>query len=245
MEPDEAPDLLTMESELDGVERWVVGADSANPLPYPNTPDRRRVSDNHVFAMVSEIRRLRARIAELTNRIASIMHNPDVDGDSLAAALIREGMERERKTSDALRTEVERLRAALVECADMLKLARHSTLYGAETNAGHAYRIAVEALRSELAREREMGPGRRPEVERLRAESAWVPCSERMPEGHSLVLVTVTGLGQDDSLRFTGVAWVSAGKWIGGGSGRPIVHQTVVAWRPLPAPYQEDSNVAS
>ena len=69
MEPDEAPDLLTMESELDRVDRWVHGADSANPSPPQNTPDRRRVSDNHVIALVNEVRRLRASRLALAERV--------------------------------------------------------------------------------------------------------------------------------------------------------------------------------
>ena len=47
---------------------------------------------------------------QLTARIASIMHNPDVDSGSLAAGLIREGRERERKDSAARIATLERER---------------------------------------------------------------------------------------------------------------------------------------
>ena len=91
MEPDEAPDLLTMESELDRVDRWVHGADSANPSPPQNTPDRRRVSDNHVIALVNEVRRLRASRLALAERVreackAECLKVRDADQDAFAYA---------------------------------------------------------------------------------------------------------------------------------------------------------------
>lgn len=75
----------------------------------------------------------------------------------------------------------------------------------------------------------------RSEVERLRSETAWVQCSDRMPERHGIYLCTVTSV--------SGALWLALCEWVGTSwssrvSGRPL------AWRPLPAPYNPEANDA-
>ncbi len=63
-------------------------------------------------------------------------------------------------------------------------------------------------------------------------QTAWIPCSERLPEGNLYVLVTYK---YQYGLMDIGITWYSEreNKWC---DARPII-----AWMPLPAPYKEDA----
>lgn len=86
-----------------------------------------------------------------------------------------------------------------------------------------------------------------PEVEniiRKRAETEWIPCSERLPdaeygEGDSVLCCTESGLMY--ILYWDGGNWcVPTGEpheWVNHITGW---HDKVIAWRPLPKPYRED-----
>ena len=63
------------------------------------------------------------------------------------------------------------------------------------------------------------------------ADAEWIPCSERLPEKHDLVLVTVWN---DVSIAWRNIygGWESAEDTYEKGD--------VTAWMPLPKPYRED-----
>lgn len=83
----------------------------------------------------------------------------------------------------------------------------------------------------------------------------WIPCSERMPEKHQMVITTIKGVDLFrecvDKNFFEALAtakkrtWVSVG-YLGddgwyGADGFPQIIPTV-AWMPLPEPYKEDDH---
>lgn len=63
----------------------------------------------------------------------------------------------------------------------------------------------------------------------FKAESPWIPVSERLPSTYKIVLVTYGG----DGMRFTGVAYLN-----GNGDWNCYNHTDVIAWMPLPQPYE-------
>lgn len=61
----------------------------------------------------------------------------------------------------------------------------------------------------------------------------WIPCSERLPEECTEVLVSVKEM--DDSF-YTRTSWVQDGVWV---IKKTPLQPTVIAWQPLPEPYKE------
>ena len=61
----------------------------------------------------------------------------------------------------------------------------------------------------------------------------WIPCSERLPEECTEVLVSVKEI--DDSF-YTRTSWAQDGVWV---IKKTPLQPTVIAWQPLPEPYKE------
>ena len=66
----------------------------------------------------------------------------------------------------------------------------------------------------------------------------WIPCSERLPEGRTEVIVSCTDDSGDTKFRYTSSGWVTTDKeyWIVDNE----INNFVVAWMPLPEPYREE-----
>ena len=62
----------------------------------------------------------------------------------------------------------------------------------------------------------------------------WIPASERLPEENGTYLTTLDGelVGQEEP--FTGMCGFENGRWDEEGC--------VIAWKPMPAPYEEDAD---
>lgn len=74
------------------------------------------------------------------------------------------------------------------------------------------------------------------ELERMSVFGKWVPCSERLPDEHKMVLVTVGW--EDEVFKNYGVydaVYGSDGLWHG--QGYEPMRCKVVAWMPLPEAY--------
>lgn len=66
-------------------------------------------------------------------------------------------------------------------------------------------------------------------------EPKWIPCSKRLPEKDKTVLVqTVTGTITD------GERWDDSGWWFYGQGEYNATDDWIVAWKPLPEPYQTE-----
>ena len=72
-----------------------------------------------------------------------------------------------------------------------------------------------------------IGVKKRPSVQ---SEIHWIPCSERLPEENKYYLVTTSGTYNDiiDIARYINGTWNKASE--------------IIAWMPLPAPYQKGDN---
>ena len=88
-----------------------------------------------------------------------------------------------------------------------------------------AFRMAIEAL--ELFGNAEQLPSAQP-------EQRWIPCSERLPEDYTVVLV-YTSVGGYFTAYFDGICWYHAGLHM------MRIYSDVVAWMPLPKPYDAES----
>lgn len=74
------------------------------------------------------------------------------------------------------------------------------------------------------------------EIPAVEAYPRWIPCSERLPERDIDVLAYVIGIG----IKYQRVMWIDdcTGEWAGFiGSER---QDEVLAWMPLPEPYEEE-----
>lgn len=65
--------------------------------------------------------------------------------------------------------------------------------------------------------------------------SKWIPCSERLPEEDGIYLATLDGEIVGEDKPFSGLAEFENGKWIDDEED----YQCVLAWQPLPQPYQK------
>ena len=63
----------------------------------------------------------------------------------------------------------------------------------------------------------------------------WIPCSERLPEEDGFYLATLDGEIVGEEKPFSGLAEFENGKWIDDEED----YQCVLAWQPLPQPYQK------
>ena len=61
----------------------------------------------------------------------------------------------------------------------------------------------------------------------------WIPCSERLPEECTEVLVSAKEI---DGSFYTRTSWVQDGVWV---IKKTPLQPTVIAWQPLPEPYKE------
>ena len=70
------------------------------------------------------------------------------------------------------------------------------------------------------------------------SEQQWIPCSERLPEAQTEVIVSCTDDSGDTKFRYTTSGWITTNKeyWIVDNEINPFV----VAWMPLPLSYQEE-----
>lgn len=64
--------------------------------------------------------------------------------------------------------------------------------------------------------------------------NGWIPVSERLPEKDGFYLATLDGEIVGEEKHFSGLAEFENGKWIDDEED----YQCVLAWKPLPAPYQ-------
>lgn len=69
------------------------------------------------------------------------------------------------------------------------------------------------------------------------SEPYWIPISEGLPHEQELVNVTVVDDHGDNEWRYTATAWRSYDMWI---SDNEVVMGTVIAWTPLPKPYERN-----
>ena len=62
--------------------------------------------------------------------------------------------------------------------------------------------------------------------------NGWIPCSEQLPEECIEVLVSVKEI---DGSIYTRTSWIQDDVWV---IKKTPLNPTVIAWRPLPEPYQ-------
>lgn len=91
----------------------------------------------------------------------------------------------------------------------------HGVLCGYTSGVTEALDMAIEAL----------------------SKPYWIPISERLPNDQELVNVTVVDDHGDNEWRYTTAAWRSYDMWI---FDNELVMGTVVAWAPLPKPYERN-----
>ena len=66
------------------------------------------------------------------------------------------------------------------------------------------------------------------------SQQKWIPCSERLPAEDGFYLATCNGEICGESEPFSGLAEFQNGKWVDDEED----YQCVVAWMPLPTPYE-------
>jgi len=65
-------------------------------------------------------------------------------------------------------------------------------------------------------------------------EQHWIPCSERLPEDDTEVIVSCTDDSGDSEFSYTTTGWHFKGMWVVGNERTYFVR----AWMPLPKPYE-------
>ena len=68
------------------------------------------------------------------------------------------------------------------------------------------------------------------------AELHWIPCSERLPEDDTEVVVSCTDDSGDSEFSYTTTGWHFKGMWVVGNERSYFVR----AWMPLPEPYRAE-----
>ena len=71
-------------------------------------------------------------------------------------------------------------------------------------------------------------------IKLIKDQPRWIPCSERLPEKNGNYLVTVEANDGTASIKFQMVDHYGP-KWLHEGE-----HEKVIAWMPLPEPYQSN-----
>ena len=72
-------------------------------------------------------------------------------------------------------------------------------------------------------------------LRRLPSAQQWIPCNERLPSGQENVIVTIYDDHGDTPWEYTTNAWHIDGVWI---ADNDIVCGSVIAWMPLPQPWE-------
>ena len=75
---------------------------------------------------------------------------------------------------------------------------------------------------------------RQTQEEYLEQIPKWIPCSERMPEDDTEVIVSCTDDSGDSEFSYTTTGWHFKGMWVVGNERSYFVR----AWMPLPKPYE-------
>lgn len=148
--------------------------------------------------------------------VAQLLADTEAAAREQGAAVYSDSVDAERAGWVARVAELERERDEAKRVALVADLAGLSSL------------AAAICDKSRLAAERDAA---RSEVERLRAESAWVLCSKRPPDAKGDYLCSCEWMGE---------SWVAACCWKSPGWVVPRIGR-IVAWRQLPAPYQEEA----
>ena len=72
---------------------------------------------------------------------------------------------------------------------------------------------------------------------RKHMNDGWIPVEERLPEEDGFYLCTMDGKIVGEEEPFTGLSEFENGLWIDD----DIDYRCIIAWRPLPEPYQEET----
>ena len=77
------------------------------------------------------------------------------------------------------------------------------------------------------------------DIIRKHINDGWIPVEERLPEENGFYIATMDGeiVGQEEP--FVGLAEFEDGKWIDDEDD----YKCVIAWRPLPEPYQPERRI--
>lgn len=73
----------------------------------------------------------------------------------------------------------------------------------------------------------------------LLEQTQWIPCSERLPEDNTLVLVTVKVGNREPKVR-SGYYYMNGHFHIDNGDCWEAMDKELIAWMPLPTPYQSE-----
>ena len=78
------------------------------------------------------------------------------------------------------------------------------------------------------------------ELKQLREQTRWTPCSERLPEDNTLVLVTVKVRNREPKVR-SGYYYMNGHFHIDNGDSWEARDKELIAWMPLPEPWKAES----
>lgn len=76
------------------------------------------------------------------------------------------------------------------------------------------------------------------ELPSVQSEQRWIPCSERLPEDDTEVIVSCTDDSGDSEFSYTTTGWHFKGIWVIDNARSYFVR----AWMPLPETYKENEN---